>query len=123
MDGSRGLVPGLDQVLCGGFLRGGLYLVQGAPGMGKTVLASQILYRRAAEGGRALFVTVLGENHGRMLAHLRPMRFFDPSFIPDRVTYLSAYQALEDEGLEGGRCVHPPGRSWPTRRRCSCSTA
>ncbi|MBV1800531.1 ATPase domain-containing protein [Siccirubricoccus sp. G192] len=95
------LVPGLDQVLCGGFLRGGLYLVQGAPGMGKTVLASQILYRRAAEGGRALFVTVLGENHGRMLAHLRPMRFFDPSFIPDRVTYLSAYQALEDEGLEG----------------------
>jgi circadian clock protein KaiC len=95
------LVPGLDQVLCGGFLRGGLYLVQGPPGMGKTILASQIIYRQAAEGRRALFITVLGENHGRMLAHLRPMRFFDPSFIPDRVTYLSAYQALEDEGLEG----------------------
>jgi circadian clock protein KaiC len=95
------LVPGLDEVLCGGFLRGGLYLVQGPAGIGKTILASQIMYRRAAEGSRALFVTVLGESHGRMLAHLRPMRFFDPSFIPDRVTYLSAYQALEDEGLEG----------------------
>ena len=95
------LVPGLDQVLCGGFLRGGLYMIQGPPGMGKTVLASQIIYRRAAEGSRTLFITVLGENHGRMLAHLRPMRFFDPSLIPDRVTYLSAYQALEDEGLEG----------------------
>jgi circadian clock protein KaiC len=95
------LVPGLDQILCGGFLRGGLYLVQGSPGMGKTILASQIIYRRAAEGSRALFITVLGENHGRMLAHLRPMRFFDPSLIPDQVNYLSAYQALEDEGLEG----------------------
>ena len=82
------LVPGLDQVLCGGFLRGGLYLVQGLPGMGKTILANQIIYRQVAEGGRALFITVLGENHGRMLAHLRPMRFFKPSRIPDQVTYL-----------------------------------
>jgi circadian clock protein KaiC len=95
------LVPGLDQILCGGFLRGGLYMVQGAPGMGKTILANQILYRRAAEAGRALFITVLGENHGRMLAHLRPMRFFDPSLIPEGVNYLSAYQALEEEGLVG----------------------
>ena len=95
------LVPGLDQVLCGGFLRGGLYMIQGPPGIGKTVLASQIIYRRAAEGSPTLFITVLGEDHGRMLVHLRPMQFFDPSLIPDRVTYLSAYQALEDEGLEG----------------------
>lgn len=94
-------VPGLDAVLCGGFLQGGLYMVQGPPGAGKTVLASQILYGRAAAGACALFITVLGENHGRMLAHLRPMRFFDPSAIPDRVAYVSAYQALEDEGPKG----------------------
>ena len=78
------LVPGLDQILCGGFLRGGLYLVQGPPGMGKTVLASQIIYRRAAEGSRALFITVLGESHGRMLTHLRPMRFFAKQVTPWR---------------------------------------
>ena len=95
------LVPGLDNILCGGFLRGGLYMVAGAPGMGKTILASQIIYRRAAEGHRALFITVLGENHGRMLAHLRPMRFFDPALIPEQVAYISAYAALENEGLEG----------------------
>jgi circadian clock protein KaiC len=94
-------VPGLDAILYGGFLQGGLYMVQGPPGAGKTVLASQILYGHAATGGRALFVTVLGESHGRMLAHLRPMRFFDPSVIPDKVTYISAYNALEDEGLKG----------------------
>jgi len=94
-------VPGLDAILCGGFLRGGLYMVQGPPGAGKTILASQILYGQAAAESRALFVTVLGESHGRMLAHLRPMRFFDPSVIPDKVAYISAYHALEDEGLKG----------------------
>lgn len=97
----RSFVPGLDAVLCGGFLQGGLYMVQGPPGAGKTILASQIIYSHAAEGSRALFVTVLGENHGRMMVHLRPMRFFDPSRIPDQVTYSSAYHALEDEGLDG----------------------
>lgn len=96
------LVPGLDAVLCGGFLQGGVYLVQGPPGAGKTILASQIIYSRAAtEGDRSLFVTVLGENHGRMLAHLRPMRFFDPALVSERVTYISAYQALDGDGLKG----------------------
>jgi circadian clock protein KaiC len=96
-------VPGLDTVLCGGFLSGGVYLIQGSAGAGKTVLASQIIYTHAAQGNRALFVTVLGENHGRMMAHLRPMRFFDQALVPDRVTYVSAYQALDEdeEGLKG----------------------
>ena len=95
-------VAGLDAILCGGFLSGGVYLIQGLAGSGKTVLASQIIYGHAAQGSRALFVTVLGENHGRMMAHLRPMRFFDQSLVPDRVAYISAYQAL-DENKEGLR--------------------
>ena len=94
-------VPGLDAILCGGFLQGGLYLVQGPPGTGKTILASQVLYGHAAARGRALFFTVLGESYGRMFSHLRPMRFFDLSATPDKVAYFSAYQALEDEGLKG----------------------
>jgi circadian clock protein KaiC len=95
------LVPGLDKILCGGWLRGGLYIVQGLPGTGKTILGSQILYTQAAQGHRALFATVLGENHGRMMQHLRPMRFFDPSLVPDPITYINAFQALEDGGLQG----------------------
>ncbi len=94
-------VPGLDAILRGGWLRGGLYIVRGSPGAGKTILGSQIIYTHAAQGRRALFITVLGESHGRMMQHLRPMRFFDPSLVPDLVTYINAYQALEDEGLTG----------------------
>ena len=95
------LVPGLDAILCGGFLQGGLYLVQGPPGSGKTILANQIIFNHAARGSRALYLTVLGENHGRMMLHLRPMRFFDPARIPDQITYVSAYRALDEEGLDG----------------------
>lgn len=94
-------VPGLDAILGGGFLQGGLYMVQGPPGAGKTLLASQVLYGHAAAGARGLFVTVLGESHGRMMLHLETMRFFDPSAVPDKVAYISAYHALEDEGLKG----------------------
>lgn len=95
------LVPGLDTILCGGWLHGGLYIVRGLPGTGKTILGNQMIHTHAARGCRALFITALGENHGRMMQHLRPMRFFDPSLVPDHVTYINAYQALEDEGLKG----------------------
>ena len=36
----QSLVPGLDTVLCGGFLRGGLYMIQGPPGTGKPTRSS-----------------------------------------------------------------------------------
>jgi circadian clock protein KaiC len=94
-------VPGLDAVLCGGFLRGGLYIVQGPPGSGKTILANQIAHHNAGDQGRAIFITVLGENHARMMLHLKPMRFFDLSRIPDQIAYIGAYHELEEEGLKG----------------------
>jgi KaiC/GvpD/RAD55 family RecA-like ATPase len=38
----------------------------------------------------------------RMMMHLRPMWFFDPpSVIPEQIAYISAYAALEEEGLKG----------------------
>ena len=43
-------IVGLDQIIRGGFYRGGLYIVEGAPGTGKTTLANQIAYNRARSG-------------------------------------------------------------------------
>jgi circadian clock protein KaiC len=51
-------VPGLDQVLMGGFLREGFYLVQGDPGSGKTTVALQYVFGRRAAGERCLYVTL-----------------------------------------------------------------
>jgi circadian clock protein KaiC len=94
-------IPGLDTVLDGGFFRSGVYILQGQPGSGKTIFANQLCYRHAADGGHAVYVTLLAESHSRMLQHLRSMSFFDESAIPERVSYISAFHDLESEGLKG----------------------
>lgn len=94
-------VPGLDAVLKGGLLRSGVYIVQGVPGAGKTILANQICFGQAAAGGSAVYITLLAESHSRMIQHLGPMTFFDESALPQRLFYASAFQALESEGLKG----------------------
>ena len=92
-------VPGLDTVLRGGFLRGGIFIVQGSPGAGKTILGNQICFHHAAKGGRALYVTFLAENHARMLLHIGQLGFFEEAIIPDHLYYISAFRVLEQEGL------------------------
>src|ERR1700733_12794537 len=48
-------VPGLDDVLAGGLARNRLYLLEGAPGSGKTTLALQFLLDGARLGERGLY--------------------------------------------------------------------
>ena len=93
-------IDGLDRILEGGFLVAGVYIVQGPPGAGKTILANQACFHHAAAGGHAVYVTLLAESHSRMFAHLRRMAFFDESAIPDHVYYIGGYSALEAEGLD-----------------------
>lgn len=51
-------VPGLDEVLRGGLIAGQLYLIDGAPGAGKTTLALQYLLQGLRDGERTLYVTL-----------------------------------------------------------------
>ena len=95
-------VAGLDTILAGGFLKGGLYIIQGAPGTGKTTFGNQLCFNHVAgDDGRALYVTLLAEYHARMMQHLEVMTFFDASKIPDQLTYLNGLRVLHDEGLKG----------------------
>ena len=94
-------IPGLDEVLKGGVFEGGIYIVQGHPGAGKTIFGNQVCFTQAARGARALYVTLLAENHSRMIQHVRGMRFFDETLIPDKLSFLGAFQVLEEEGLKG----------------------
>lgn len=94
-------IPGLDTILGGGFFRSGVYIVQGHPGSGKTILANQLCYSHVAGGGRAVYVTLLAESHSRMLQHIRGLSFFDESVIPNGLSYISAFHDLESEGLKG----------------------
>lgn len=92
-------VPGLDTILRGGFLRGGIFIVQGSPGAGKTILGNQICFNHVAAGGRALYVTLLAESHARMLLHIGQLGFYDEAIIPDRLYFISAFRVLEEDGL------------------------
>src|SRR3954452_2829349 len=49
-------VAGLDHILAGGLPVGGLYLLEGSPGSGKTTLALQFLRAGAAQGERTLLI-------------------------------------------------------------------
>lgn len=51
-------VSGLDAVLGGGLPRGWIYLVQGAPGTGKTTLGLQFLLEGVRLGERVLYITL-----------------------------------------------------------------
>lgn len=94
-------VEGLDSILHGGFLRGGIYIVQGQPGSGKTILGNQLCFNHARRGGKALYVTLLAESHARMLMHIGGLQFFDAGAIPERVYYISAFPELESNGISG----------------------
>ncbi len=50
-------VPGLDEMLKGGFIRDSAILVRGAPGTGKTILALHYLLEGAKQGEPGLLIT------------------------------------------------------------------
>jgi circadian clock protein KaiC len=93
-------VPGLDRVLGGGLFDGGVYIVEGMPGAGKTILANQIGFHQVKAGRRVIYITLLAESHARLLQHLQSLTFFDPAVIPDRLTYVSGFRVLEEGGLQ-----------------------
>ena len=94
-------IEGLDTILNGGFLRGGIYFISGQPGSGKTILSNQIAFSHVASGGRAVFASLLSETHSRMFSHISGMSFFDPEPIGDALYFISAYSAVQTEGLQG----------------------
>ncbi len=56
-------IPGLDEVLSGGFLPNRLYLIDGNPGAGKTTFALQYLLEGVRAGETCLYVTLSESRH------------------------------------------------------------
>lgn len=55
---ARSGISGLDDILSGGFTREHVFLVEGAPGTGKTTIALQFLLEGARSGEKGLYITL-----------------------------------------------------------------
>jgi circadian clock protein KaiC len=92
-------IEGLDFIFKGGLVQGEVYIVQGPPGGGKTILGNQICFNHTAQGGKALYVGLLSESYDRMLGFVEKMTFFNQAAVGKEITYISGFAALKDEGL------------------------
>jgi circadian clock protein KaiC len=90
-------LPGLDAVLGGGLNRRSLALIIGAPGAGKTVLASQIIFHAARQGLQTLVFTAYSEGNDQYVAHLSTLEFFEPSLLGDKVQLFTLQSQLTTE--------------------------
>ncbi|WP_250526895.1 ATPase domain-containing protein [Caballeronia sp. GAWG2-1] len=94
-------VAGLDEILGGGLAEGGLYMIEGMAGAGKTILSSQIGFHRVGQGDMVLYITLIAESHTKLLSHLRAMSFYDADAISERMLFVSGYHELIRDGLSG----------------------
>ena len=94
-------IKGLDEILRGGFFGGGLYIIEGPPGVGKTILGNQICFNQASSGSKVLYVTLIAETVGRMLLNIKSLTFFNEDQVGDGIVYISGFSALKEKGLNG----------------------
>ncbi len=93
-------IDGLDALLKGGLIAGASYIIQGPPGAGKTILANQLACGHVRGGGRVLVATLLSESHERLFQYLSTLDFFDPALVGDKIQFVSAFDTLEQDGLD-----------------------
>lgn len=93
-------ILGLDTILGGGLPRGSLALIGGPPGVGKTVLTTQIAFHHASQGKRVLMLTALTEANAKLIAFLDGFEYFDTELIGNGLEILNIQMMLAEEGLE-----------------------
>ena len=93
-------IAGIDSILQGGLFPGGVYLVSGPPGSGKTIFGNELCFAHARAGGKSIFCTLLAETHGRMIANIRKLSFFDERAVGTSIKYIEGFSTLDEGGLE-----------------------
>ena len=81
-------VAGLDMVLNGGLEPGGVVVVAGSPGTGKTILAQQMCFASATAEHKCVYYTTVSEPHTKLVRHMETFTFFDPQALGPRVEHI-----------------------------------
>jgi circadian clock protein KaiC len=94
-------IASLDLMLDGGITANALYLFEGMPGAGKTIMASQIAFAFAQRGQQVVYLSLIAESYGKLLQNIRKLAFFDEAMVGTRLQFLSAYSSVMEKGLPG----------------------
>jgi circadian clock protein KaiC len=91
-------IPGLDEMIEGGFPFPSTTLVAGAAGTGKTTFSLMFLMEGARRGEKGLFLTTLSESTQWMLRFAAPFKFLDRSHIGKSIEYVELGPLLREDG-------------------------
>ncbi len=80
-------IPGLDEMIEGGFPFPSVIMVAGGAGTGKTTFALRFLAEGAAKGEQGLLFTTLSEPTQWMLRYASQFDFVDPDQFGDAIAY------------------------------------
>ncbi len=95
-------VPGLDEVLGGGFPEFSFNVIAGGPGTGKTTLAHQVMFANASSERKAVYFNIIGEPPIKMLRYQQQYAFFDAEKVGDGSI---RFVHLGREVLDGGMAM------------------
>jgi circadian clock protein KaiC len=93
-------IPNMDAIFHGGLPRGTVTVIAGPPGSGKTILAQQICFHHATQGGRVLYFNTLSQPTAKTLLYLQPFAFFNPALLDDRIRFVDLGVMLRTKGIE-----------------------
>ena len=80
-------IPGLDEMIEGGFPFPSVILVAGSAGSGKTTFAQKFLFSGAEKGEQGLFISTLSEPTQWMLRYTSQFEFAKPEYYGKEVIY------------------------------------
>lgn len=91
-------IPGLDEMIEGGFPLPSFVMAAGEPGTGKTTFAVQSLFQGAKNGERGMYITALSEPAWVVQKFLGHFTFYDPKLIETKkVVFLDIGEAIKKQ--------------------------
>lgn len=88
-----------DIILGGGFPENTISLLGGPAGIGKRVLAHQLLFSNIKEDERGIYCTTVSGSVNRIIRHIQDIGFFEDEKISSNIIYEDAGELLIKEGL------------------------